>query len=71
MGGRFTDRATEEQIANSVKLFREYLDSMPREVFIKYYFLIFIIFVDIGSFNFRKWRNEFRNDISIDVKNSF
>ena len=54
MGGRFTDRATEEQIANSVKLFREYLDSMPREVFIKYYFLIFIIFVDIGSFNFRK-----------------
>ncbi len=36
---RFTDRATQQQITNTMKLFREYLESIPREVFTKHYFL--------------------------------
>ena len=35
----YTDRATEKEITNSVNLFREYLTSLPREVFTKYFFL--------------------------------
>ena len=35
----YTDRATEKEITNSVNLFREYLRSLPREVFTKYFFL--------------------------------
>lgn len=34
----FTDRATQQQITNTVSLFREYLESIPREAFTKLYF---------------------------------
>ena len=33
----FTDRATQQQITNTVKLFREYLESIQREEFTKLY----------------------------------